>query len=274
MPSPGRSSCTIRELPSRPFRAGRVLPYPGPTARPSHRQGTDDRSPRPRGSPRQRFRSRLAARPLLVDGGLGTLLFSRGVPQRACLEELVIDPSGDGRGRPSGVSRGGRRADRDAVLRRQPAAAGGVGPRGRGRRDSTGARRSSPATRARSAAATRSSVARSGRSVRRRAAGRPIAEAAARAAFREQIDGLLEGGADLIVLETFSDLDQLVARGRRGSPRLGRPGHRIADVRRGARPGRWHQPGRGRGGRWPRRAPMRSGSTAEPARRPVSTRSR
>ena len=43
----------------------------------------------PGGSPRQRFRSRLAARPLLVDGGLGTLLFSRGVPQRACLEELV-----------------------------------------------------------------------------------------------------------------------------------------------------------------------------------------
>ena len=44
----------------------------------------------PVGSPRQRFRRRLAARPLLVDGGLGTLLFSRGVPQRACLEELVI----------------------------------------------------------------------------------------------------------------------------------------------------------------------------------------
>jgi hypothetical protein len=43
----------------------------------------------PLGSPRQRFRSRLADRPLLVDGGLGTLLFSRGVPQRTCLEELV-----------------------------------------------------------------------------------------------------------------------------------------------------------------------------------------
>ena len=40
-------------------------------------------------SPRQRFRDRLARRPLLVDGGMGTLLFSRGVPQRACLEELV-----------------------------------------------------------------------------------------------------------------------------------------------------------------------------------------
>src|SRR6266480_3975760 len=41
------------------------------------------------GLPRQRFRNRLAAGPILVDGGMGTLLFSRGVPQRACLEELV-----------------------------------------------------------------------------------------------------------------------------------------------------------------------------------------
>jgi homocysteine S-methyltransferase len=40
--------------------------------------------------------------------------------------------------------------------------------------------------------------------------GPVVAEAAARAAFREQIDGLLEGGADLIVLETFSDLEQLL----------------------------------------------------------------
>src|SRR5438034_880442 len=37
--------------------------------------------------PRQRFRDRLVARPILVDGGMGTLLFSRGVPQRPCLEE-------------------------------------------------------------------------------------------------------------------------------------------------------------------------------------------
>jgi homocysteine S-methyltransferase len=37
-----------------------------------------------------------------------------------------------------------------------------------------------------------------------------IPSAAARAIFREQIDGLLEGGVDLIVLETFSDLEQLM----------------------------------------------------------------
>ncbi len=40
--------------------------------------------------------------------------------------------------------------------------------------------------------------------------GSVIAEASARAAFREQIESLLEGGVDLLVLETFSDLGQLV----------------------------------------------------------------
>jgi homocysteine S-methyltransferase len=37
-----------------------------------------------------------------------------------------------------------------------------------------------------------------------------MSEATVRATFREQIEGLLEGGTDLIVLETFSDLSQLV----------------------------------------------------------------
>ena len=39
-------------------------------------------------SPRGRFRARLDARPLLADGGMGTLMYSRGVPQSACLDEL------------------------------------------------------------------------------------------------------------------------------------------------------------------------------------------
>ncbi|MDQ3870444.1 MAG: hypothetical protein M3301_02365, partial [Chloroflexota bacterium] len=38
---------------------------------------------------RRSFAERLAARPLLFDGAMGTLLFSRGVPQRASLDELV-----------------------------------------------------------------------------------------------------------------------------------------------------------------------------------------
>jgi len=36
-------------------------------------------------------------------------------------------------------------------------------------------------------------------------------QATLEAAFREQIDGLLEGGVDLLLFETFSDLDELLA---------------------------------------------------------------
>ena len=50
----------------------------GPTTGPGH--GMDARG---------RFRDRLAAGPLLADGATGTLLFSRGIPQRAVLDELV-----------------------------------------------------------------------------------------------------------------------------------------------------------------------------------------
>src|SRR5919197_5669672 len=42
-----------------------------------------------------------------------------------------------------------------------------------------------------------------------RSSARPH-EHGARAIFREHIDGLLEGGADVLVLETFSDLEQLL----------------------------------------------------------------
>ena len=41
--------------------------------------------------PRDRFATRLAASPLLADGGMGTLLFSRGIPQRACLDALASE---------------------------------------------------------------------------------------------------------------------------------------------------------------------------------------
>jgi methionine synthase I (cobalamin-dependent)/5,10-methylenetetrahydrofolate reductase len=161
------------------------------------------------GLPRPRFRARVAARPLLVDGGMGTLLFSRGVPQRACLEELVVSHPdmvaaahreyleagaelietlsfGANRhrlaawGLEASVGDLNRRAARIAreareVSGREALVGGSVGPLG------------SPAR------------------------GMPaMSEATVRSVFREQIDGLLEGGCDLIVLETFSDLNQLV----------------------------------------------------------------
>ena len=54
--------------------------------------------------------------------------------------------------------------------------------------------------------------------------GASVVESVARDTFREQIEGLLEGGADLIVLETFSDLgpDAARPRTRSGAPPMSR----------------------------------------------------
>jgi homocysteine S-methyltransferase len=160
-------------------------------------------------TPRDRFHARLAERPLLADGGMGTLMYSRGVPQSACLDQLAaIRPELVGaahreyldagaelietlslganrhrlavHGLESDVIRLNRRAAQVAreareVSGRDAFVGGSVGPLG-------------PPT---------------------RELAHPT-EATIRAIFREQIEGLLEGGADLIVLETFSDLGQLL----------------------------------------------------------------
>ena len=160
-------------------------------------------------SDRQRFRQRLVDGPLLLDGGMGTLLFAGGVPQRACLEELastrpdligsihrayleagadIIETStfGANRVRLAGFGLGGeahrlnRRAAQVAreardVAGRDVLVAGSVGPLGAPNRELL-----------------------------------RLDEAAVRGAFREQIDGLLEGGVDLFVLETFVDLEHLL----------------------------------------------------------------
>jgi methionine synthase / methylenetetrahydrofolate reductase (NADH) len=157
---------------------------------------------------RTRLRERLAQGPILADGAMGTLLFSRGIPQRASLDELVatrpdligaihreyLDAGADlietatfGANRirlaPHGLSdQAGRFARRGAQIAREARdvagrdvlVAGSVGPLGGATPD----------------------VLRLG-------------DAAVRAAFREVIDGLLEGGVDLFQFETFSLLDHL-----------------------------------------------------------------
>ena len=140
---------------------------------------------------------------------MGTLMYSRGVPQSACLDELAASRSelvgaahreyleagaelietlslGANRhrlavfGLESEAGRLNRRAAQVAreareVSGRDALVGGSMGPLGHPTRQL--ARRS---------------------------------ESAMRAAFREQIEGLLEGGVDVIVLETFSNLAQLV----------------------------------------------------------------
>jgi homocysteine S-methyltransferase len=160
---------------------------------------------------RDRFRARLAGQPILADGAMGTLLYSRGIPQRACLDELAttrpelvgaihreyLDAGADlietatfGANRvrlaPYGLADRAHRLNRRAaqvareardVAARDALVGGSIGP--------LGAPRHAPGMRD---------------------------EEAIRAAFREQIDGLLEGGVDLFMIETFSELgDQLLA---------------------------------------------------------------
>jgi methionine synthase / methylenetetrahydrofolate reductase(NADPH) len=159
---------------------------------------------------RERFRMRLRRRPLLFDGAMGTLLYSRGVPQRACLDEIVlIHPEVV-----STIHREYLEAGADAIETNTFGAnrfrlaeyglenmAGQISRRGaqlaREARDVTGRD-----------ALVAGSIGPLGPALRVQDRPHP---GLARAAFREQIEGLLEGGVDLFVCETFSDVETLLA---------------------------------------------------------------
>ena len=167
---------------------------------------------------------------------MGTLLFSRGVPQRTSLDELVETRPGPDRRDPPRVHRGRRGRDRDELIRRKPTAPA-PSLAGRQRAPPEPARRhSSRARHATSpAAATCSFSAASARSRRRSTVRSGPTDAEIREAFREQIEGLLEGGADVLLFETFSDLDELLI-GVDEARCAERPADRRPDdVRRGAR---------------------------------------
>ncbi|MBI3748809.1 MAG: bifunctional homocysteine S-methyltransferase/methylenetetrahydrofolate reductase [Chloroflexi bacterium] len=160
-------------------------------------------------SERDRFLARLATGPLLADGAMGTLLYSRGIPQRANLDELavtrpeiigaihreyleagaeLIETATFGANRvrlaahglahrAGAFNRRGAQLAREArdVVGRDAWVGGSIGPLG---------------------APTRELL--------------RVGEPAVRAAVREQLDGLLEGGVDLFVFETFSLLEHLL----------------------------------------------------------------
>ncbi|MFL5679929.1 MAG: homocysteine S-methyltransferase family protein, partial [Chloroflexota bacterium] len=158
---------------------------------------------------RERLRDRLEAGPLLADGAMGTLLFSRGLPQRACLDELpttrpdligavhreyidagadLIETASFGANRvrlgtygladkAHAFSRRAAQVAREArdVGGRDVLVAGSIGPLGAPTRDLL-----------------------------------HLADDAVRATYREQIEGLLEGGVDLFIIETHVDLRHLL----------------------------------------------------------------
>jgi methionine synthase / methylenetetrahydrofolate reductase(NADPH) len=146
---------------------------------------------------------------VLADGAVGTLLFSRGIPQRACLDELATT-----------------RSDLVGQVHREYLEAGAELIE----TVSFGANRVRLGTFGLAGEAHRFSrraaqVAREARDVAGRDAlvggsigplGAPtrdilhLDESSIRAAFREQVDGLLEGGVDVFVIETFVDLTHLL----------------------------------------------------------------
>ncbi|HLH19672.1 MAG TPA: bifunctional homocysteine S-methyltransferase/methylenetetrahydrofolate reductase [Bryobacteraceae bacterium] len=158
----------------------------------------------------QEFRDRLSRRVLVADGAMGTMLYSRGVFINRCFDELclsapdmvrqihqeyakagaeILETNTFGANRPRlaafGMAEKLREINRAAVRLAREAAqsvpkgdtafvAGAVGPLG----------------------------------VRIEPLG-PTSFAEARAAFREQIEALAEAGADLLILETFGNLEEL-----------------------------------------------------------------
>ena len=155
----------------------------------------------------------------VVDGAMGTMLYGRGVFLNVLLRRAQPAPARAGAGNPPGVRPGRRRGAGDQHLRRQPAQAGAA----------TGW----PTT---PSASTRA-AARLAREARRRRAAcsapigplgvriEPFGELSvdeAAAISPRQVRGLLEGGVDGFILETFSDVDELGA-ALRGRPRAVRP---------------------------------------------------
>jgi len=140
---------------------------------------------------------------------MGTLLYSRGIPQQACLEELVV-----------------RRPDLVGAVHREYLAAGAelietlTFGANRVRLASAGLEISAGLLNRRAAALAREARDVAGREALVGGSIGPLESAgrggtrqpdgAGRDAFREQLDGLLEGGIDVVVLETFVDLDELL----------------------------------------------------------------
>lgn len=158
---------------------------------------------------RERFRIRVRRRPLLLDGAMGTLLYSHGVPQRQCLDELVLTRSE----LVSTIHREYVEAGADAIETNTFGA-------NRFRLAEFGLEKLAGRLNRRAAQLAREARETSGREVLIAGSIGPLGPTGrlpnrphpgiARAAFREQIEGLLEGGVDLFVLETFDRLETVL----------------------------------------------------------------
>ena len=157
----------------------------------------------------ERFRIRLRGRPLLLDGAMGTLLYSRGVPQRACLDELVIT-------KPDLIST----IHREYIDAGADAIETNTFGSNRFRLAEYGLEKLAGRLNRRGAQLAREARESSGKEALIAGSIGPLGPAGrlprphpgiARAAYREQIEGLLEGGVDVFVFETFDRLELLLS---------------------------------------------------------------
>ncbi len=158
---------------------------------------------------RQRLQERLAARPLLLDGGVGTLLQSLGAPVDTPLELLnLTDPA-----RVQEVHKRYIQAGAEVITTHTFAAsARALGPYGaEGKVREINRRAVRLAREVRELQGVHVLVAGSvgplGEYLASTGLGR-LTEEEALAMFAEQISALVEGGADLLTLETFGDLNE------------------------------------------------------------------
>jgi len=155
------------------------------------------------------FLARLAQGPLLADGAMGTLLFQKGVPFERCFDEL-------NQSRPElveGIHREYLAAGAE-LIETNTFGANAIRLAAHGL-DENAARLARQgvklARNAREVAGVTAFVAGSmGPLGRALEPFGPIRAAEAEAAFRTQAEGLLEGGLDVFVLETFQDLAEIL----------------------------------------------------------------
>ena len=153
------------------------------------------------------FSRRLGEGPLLFDGGMGTLLYGRGVAVDEWFDPLNLNRPALVAMGPRRLSRGRRRVRGNEHLgaNRFKLAVHGL----------SGDVRDQPARREAGAGGARDSGAPSlvlgsvGPLGKYLAPLGTVTAEEARAAFREQAEALLEGGMDVFIVETFSDLTEI-----------------------------------------------------------------
>jgi methionine synthase / methylenetetrahydrofolate reductase(NADPH) len=153
----------------------------------------------------QEFRDELSQRVIVADGAMGTMLYARGIFINRCFDELSLSAPDMVRQVHQEYVKAGAE-----ILETNTFGATRIRLGAFGFAEKAGAINRAAVRLAREAAGDRAWVAGAvgPLGVRIEPLG-PTSFAEARAAFREQTDALVEAGVDLLILETFANLDEL-----------------------------------------------------------------